>query len=76
MITINEAAIENFPYKEGDRVKVMWAYPHGLVEKATIHKLHTSIQWGRNVVYAIMIVCDGEEKPRVASFDCLTKLIE
>lgn len=53
MMTIEESKVENFPFKEGEQVEINWTSRPK--ETAVITKLFTSVQWGHNVVHAIMV---------------------
>jgi hypothetical protein len=74
MLTIETAQVDVFPLKKGDRVKVSWKAPAKLVKYGYIHELHTSWQWGKEVVYCIMVKIDGMDKPVAVGFDILEKV--
>lgn len=74
MLTIEQAKVNNFPFKVNDRVEIRWGSPHGLVEQGSISELKTGVQHGHEVVYAIMVKIDGQEKPCVVGFDCIRKV--
>lgn len=73
MLTLENAQVDKFPLKKGDRVKITWAAPKGMTDHGVIHELKTGMQWGKHVVYAIMVLIDGQENPCVVCFDCLSK---
>lgn len=53
MLTLENAQVDKFPLKKGDRVKITWAAPKGMTDHGVIHELKTGMQWGKHVVYAI-----------------------
>lgn len=72
MMTLEQSKVENFPFKEGERVRVNWReFP---AEEATIAKLCTSIQWGHEVVYCVLIQTEKSDKPFGVSATILEKI--
>ncbi len=73
---IKNAEVNTYPFSVKDRVKIKWAAPNNVIDTGTITKLHTSIQWKKHIVHAIMVLVDGKEKHQVVCPNILQKIKE